>query len=144
MIDLHIHTNYSDGDNSLEEVLRKCQEKNLEYISITDHNTCKAYADEAFNTYTGKVIVGAEMNATFNNKGFELLAYKIKNPEIIEEWSKKFFSEEILKKQQEYSKQHLLDICDKKGLIYNIDNIQKDIPVTDYITIYIYKELMNH
>ena len=91
MIDLHIHTNYSDGDNTLEEVLRKCQEKNLEYISITDHNTCKAYADEVFanNIYTGKVIVGAEMNATFNNKGFELLAYKIKNPEVIEEWNKK-------------------------------------------------------
>lgn len=146
MIDLHIHTTYSDGDTTVENVLKKCQEKQLEYISITDHNTCKAYKDKAFssNIYTGKVIIGAEMNANFNNKGFELLAYNIKNPEIIEEWSKKFFSEEILRKQQEYRKQHLLDICDKKGLIYNIDNIPTNIPITDYITIYIYKELMKH
>ena len=45
MIDLHIHTTYSDGNTTVENVLKKCQEKQLEYISITDHNTCKAYKD---------------------------------------------------------------------------------------------------
>lgn len=84
------------------------------------------------------------MNATFKNKKIEILGYKIKKPEIIEEWSKKFFSEEVLKKQQEESKKKLLDICDKKGLIYDESKIEKDIPVTDYITIYIYKELIRH
>lgn len=38
----------------------------------------------------------------------------------------------------------LLSICDKKGLKYDESNIEKNIPVTDYITIYIYKELMRH
>ena len=46
MVDMHIHTTYSDGDKSLEEVLIKCENKKLEYISITDHNTCKAYDDK--------------------------------------------------------------------------------------------------
>ena len=46
MIDMHMHTTYSDGDKSLEEVLIKCEYKKLEYISITDHNTCKAYDDK--------------------------------------------------------------------------------------------------
>ena len=84
------------------------------------------------------------MNATFNNKKIEVLGYKIKEPKIIEEWSKQFFSEEVLKKQQEESKKKLLDICNKKGLIYDEDKIEKDIPLTDYITIYIYKELVRH
>jgi len=48
MVDMHIHTNYSDGDNTVEEVLKKCESKKLEYISITDHNTCKGYEDSAF------------------------------------------------------------------------------------------------
>ena len=43
MIDLHIHTNNSDGTDSVEELLKKAQELKLDYISITDHDTCKAY-----------------------------------------------------------------------------------------------------
>lgn len=43
MIDLHIHTNYSDGTENCTTVLKKCEEKRLDYISITDHNTAEAY-----------------------------------------------------------------------------------------------------
>ena len=146
MIDLHMHTVYSDGDKTISEILKKCEEKKLEYISITDHNTCKQYQDEALNQniFSGKIIKGSELKAIFKNKAIEILAYDIKNTEIIEKWSQKFFSEEILRKQQEDSKKQLLDICDKKGLIYDEDKIKKDILLTDYITIYIYQELMKH
>ena len=146
MIDMHMHTIYSDGDKTVEQVLKMCEERKLEYISITDHNTCKQYEDDAFykNIFMGKIIKGVEMNATFKNKKIEVLGYKIKEPQIIEEWSQKFFSEKILKEQQEEEKRKLLDICNKKGLIYDESKIEKNIPVTDYITIYIYKELMRH
>lgn len=146
MVDMHMHTLYSDGDKTVEEVLRMCEEKKLEYISITDHNTCKQYTDEALkkNIFTGKIIKGVEMNATFKNKKIEVLGYNIKDPTIIENWSKKFFSEEALRQQQEEARIKLLSICDKKGLKYDESNIEKNIPVTDYITIYIYKELMRH
>ena len=46
MVDMHMHTKYSDGDKSVKEILEMCEEKKLEYISITDHNTCKQYEDE--------------------------------------------------------------------------------------------------
>lgn len=146
MIDMHMHTIYSDGDKTVEDILKMCEERKLEYISITDHNTCKQYEDDALNKniFTGKIIKGVEMNATFKNRKIEILGYKIKNTKIIEEWSQKFFSEEMLRKQQEESKRKLLNICDKKGLIYDEDKIEKDISVTDYITIYIYKELIRH
>ena len=93
MVDMHMHTLYSDGDKTVETVLRMCEEKKLEYISITDHNTTKQYGDEALekNIFTGKIIKGAEMNATFNNKKIEFLAYNIKNLEMINKWSSKFF-----------------------------------------------------
>lgn len=146
MIDMHMHTIYSDGDKTVEDILKMCEERKLEYISITDHNTCKQYEDDALNKniFTGKIIKGVEMNATFKNKRIEVLGYKIKNPKIIEEWSQKFFSEEMLRKQQEESKRKLLNICDKKGLIYDENKIEKNISLTDYITIYIYKELIRH
>ena len=147
MIDLHMHTLYSDGDKTVEEILRMCEEKKLEYISVTDHNTCKQYEDEAIKDnriFSGKIIKGAELTATFQNRKIEILAYNIQKPEIIEVWSQKFFSEEILKKKQEAEKKKLLEICDKKGLIYDECEIRNNIPITDYITIYIYKELMRH
>ena len=147
MIDLHIHTVYSDGTQTVEEVLKMCEEKKLEYISITDHNTCKQYEDKILKNnsiFSGNIIKGVEMNATFKNKKIEILGYNLKKLQKIEDWSQKFFSEEILRKQQEKSKRKLLDICDKKGLIYNENAIEKNIALTDYITIYIYKELMKH
>lgn len=43
MIDLHMHTKYSDGTDDIIEFLQKAEDNNLELISITDHNTVKAY-----------------------------------------------------------------------------------------------------
>ena len=45
MIDLHMHTSYSDGTDSLIELLKKANKANLEIISITDHNSVKAYLE---------------------------------------------------------------------------------------------------
>ncbi len=36
-INLHIHTKYSDGKNSIEEIVKSALNANLEYIAITDH-----------------------------------------------------------------------------------------------------------
>ena len=43
MIDLHMHTTFSDGTDSIIELLKKAEKANLEIISITDHNTVKSY-----------------------------------------------------------------------------------------------------
>lgn len=42
MIDLHIHTTYSDGTDSVKEVLEKAQAIGLNCISITDHDRCRS------------------------------------------------------------------------------------------------------
>ena len=42
-VDLHIHSNYSDGKLSPARILDKAKEKGLKYFSICDHNTLKAY-----------------------------------------------------------------------------------------------------
>ena len=38
-INLHIHSNYSDGKNSIEKIIKKAISEGLEYIAITDHFT---------------------------------------------------------------------------------------------------------
>ena len=126
MVDMHIHSLYSDGDKSLEEILRKCEEKKLEYISLTDHNTCKQYEDEALkeNFFTGKIVVGAEMNAYVDDKRIEFLAYNIKNLEMINEWSNKFYSEEIINRRFNKEKKKILEICYNNNLLFDLNNIK--------------------
>lgn len=145
MIDLHIHSIYSDGSKTVEEILKKCEEKKLEYISITDHNTAKQYEDKSLknnNIFKGKVIKGVELNAVFQDKNIEVLGYNI-NPDIINKWCQKYYSEEELEKQQEICYKRLIDICNKQGLIYDESKIVKP-KVTGYVEISIYNELMKH
>lgn len=147
MVDMHIHTIYSDGDKTLEEILKKCEEKKLDYISITDHNTCKQYEDKALKEkiFSGKIIKGIEMNATLDNgKKIEFLAYNIKNSKIINEWSNKYYSKEILREKFELSKQASLEMCKRAGLKYNLDNIKKDIPITDFFVVYLFYEIIKY
>lgn len=146
MIDIHMHTIYSDGDKTVEEVLKMCEERKLEYISITDHDTCKQYEDEALKNnkiFSGKIIKGTELHAVFQNKNIEILAYNI-NPSIINEWCEKYYSEDKLKEQQEICRKRLFDICDKHGLIYNESKIRKPKKASEYVERPIYEEVMTH
>lgn len=146
MIDLHIHTIYSDGDKTIEEILKKCEERKLEYISITDHNTCKQYQDKALENnqiFTGKIIKGCELNAVFEEKTIEILAYNV-DTNIIDNWSEKYYSVNELLKQQSFNRKRLLTICDQKGLKYDDNNIPKNVKVSDYIEVSIYNELMRY
>ncbi len=42
---LHIHTNYSDGNNSIEDVARYCLEQGYDYVGVADHSRSAFYAD---------------------------------------------------------------------------------------------------
>ncbi len=81
MIDLHMHTTYSDGTESCSTVLKKCQEKNLNFISITDHNTALVYEeleDQSISSlFNGHVISGIELNTKALNIPIEILGYGI-------------------------------------------------------------------
>lgn len=81
MIDLHMHTTYSDGTESCTTVLKKCQEKNLNYISITDHNTALVYKEleklDVKSLFSGKIIPGIELNTKALNIPIEILGYGI-------------------------------------------------------------------
>ena len=146
MIDLHMHTIYSDGDKTVEEVLKMCENKKLEYISITDHDTCKQYNDVALKNnhiFSGKIIIGSELHAVFQKKNIEILAYNI-NPNIISKWCEKYYSEEKLREQQDICRQRLFDICNKHGLVYDESKIRKPKKVSEYVERPIYEEVMKH
>lgn len=82
MIDLHTHTNHSDGTDSVEEILKNAEKSNIEIISITDHDSVGAYYELDENPdlrklYSGKIIVGSELKTFYDKVSIEILAYGV-------------------------------------------------------------------
>jgi predicted metal-dependent phosphoesterase TrpH len=75
--DLHIHTWFSTGTQTPEEVIQEADSKGIGLISITDDDTMDAYqglADIA-GQYGVSFIKGVQVSATIQNSLFRLLAY---------------------------------------------------------------------
>ena len=46
-IDLHIHTDVSDGELTPKKIIDRAYNNGVSIISITDHDTVDAYTDQA-------------------------------------------------------------------------------------------------
>lgn len=79
-VNLHIHTECSDGEGNAEQILASAKEKGYNLISITDHNTVevhKKYKDDI-------LLTGVEFDCWSGWVFIHLLAYgiDIENPEL--------------------------------------------------------------
>ena len=77
LVDLHIHTNASDGTWDRHELIEQLLESNIGLFSITDHDTIensKATIDE-LEGYDLKSTIGVEISCTCENKQYHLTAY---------------------------------------------------------------------
>lgn len=146
MIDLHMHTIYSDGSKTVQEILKMCEERKLEYISITDHNNCGAYYDETLKNnkiFRGIIIKGCELNAEFQNRSIEILAYNI-NPDIIMSWKENYYSIDKIRKNTEEIYNRFLNILDKKGIKYNKADIRPQRDEKELVERTILEEIVKH
>ena len=119
MIDLHMHTKNSDGSDTPQELLKKCQELNLEYISITDHDTCKSYNDlkniNIDKIFKGQIITGCELTTIYKGRTIEILGYGI-DTDIINEWKNEFYTEEKRQERINYCKDEVITKLSKLGI----------------------------
>lgn len=79
MIDLHMHTTFSDGSISPEELVSMAIENGLEAIAITDHDNTQSYlpAIEAAKGTSLEIIPGIEINTWYNGVEVHVLGYYI-------------------------------------------------------------------
>ena len=76
-IDLHMHTNKSDGALTPKQIIDESA-ANLQAISITDHDTIDAYTDETIKYAKEqgiKLIVGVEISTKSDRCGIHVLGY---------------------------------------------------------------------
>ena len=78
--DLHIHTLYSDGSSTVEEIFSEAAAAGLSCISITDHDTLDAYresedVDGLSGRYGVEYLLGVEFSAQWQDSELHLLGY---------------------------------------------------------------------
>ncbi len=78
-IDLHVHTNASDGIFTPAEVIQRAIEKNLRALAITDHDTIDGYVEAAKCAEDDEleVIPGVELSCHYNGSDVHILGYYI-------------------------------------------------------------------
>lgn len=145
MVDLHCHSVFSDGELTPNELLKKAEQLNLNYFSITDHNNCFAYENIENRFFSGRLIQGVEIVTSFERHIIEVLGYGVDIYKI-NEWSR-----QNEKKELEYAKRiydRLLTIFKKEGIFYTKENDIKDkIPNADptgWIKQHIYQDLVKY
>lgn len=79
MIDLHMHTTFSDGSITPEELVAMVIENGLDAIAITDHDNTRSYipAIEAAKGTSLEVIPGIEINTWWRDHEVHILGYYI-------------------------------------------------------------------
>ena len=76
MIDLHIHSTFSDGDKNISELIDMLKAKKVELFSITDHDSVESIKVlETIPNIT--YIPGVEMSAVSNGTKMHILGYGV-------------------------------------------------------------------
>lgn len=124
-IDLHIHTQYSDGTLSPKEIVDLSKEKGIKTISITDHDTIKGTKEgKEYAKKAGiRFVPGVELS-TFSIKEVHILGYNYdeNNSQLLETL------EDFSKQREERVKKILFAL--KK---YNINIEREELDATNSV-----------
>ncbi len=122
MIDLHMHTTFSDGSISPEELVAMAIENGLTAIAITDHDNTYSYlpAMEAAKDTNLEIIPGIEINTWYQDHEVHVLGYYI-DPD--NEYLQSVCQEHNCARHDQLS--HLVDLMQKQGKIkITLEDIQ--------------------
>lgn len=119
-IDLHIHTDKSDGLLSPKEIIDEAKRKHVQTIAIADHDTVDAYTDEVYNYAKDneiELITAVEISTKTKKCGIHVLGYNI-------DTSSKYLNES-LKKIRNARHDYLHNVANKLNEMNYILNINK-------------------
>ena len=144
MIDLHMHTRYSDGSDNCAEILKAVQNRNLDIISITDHNTALAYEKlenmDIKKFYNGRIIPGIELNTKVLNIPIEILGYGIDYKKMNELAKEVYIPAE---KRNRIEVERLYNKCIKAGIILD-KNCLENFDSNGFASKFIHNEIIKN
>ena len=126
-VDLHIHTNISDGLLSPEQIVLNAKKNDCDIIAITDHEVINDFSNLE-QKYNIKIIPGIEFNTSETN--LHILGYAIKDIATISDITRKLMTKneivcfEVINKMKQdgfdISKEKIEKYLEQIGLITDI------------------------
>ena len=127
-IDLHVHSNCSDGRLSPGELVAYAAEKKLAAMALTDHDTIAGIPEamEAAKSYDLELIPGLEFSTNYNGKDIHILGLDIawQDPDFIRDLKNFQDSRDIRnRKMIALMQEHGVDITYEKMAAENPDSV---------------------
>ncbi len=121
MIDLHLHSIYSDGMLSPVALVELAKSRGLQAISITDHDTVAGTAEalERADCLDVEVIPGVEVSAAFDNLSLHILGYRFRHEDpLLRERLRK------LQKGRQARNIHIIEKFNNLGIMVSRDELK--------------------
>ena len=87
-VDLHLHTNYSDGLLTPTQMVTHARKEGLNAVGIVDHDTIDGITEavESGSRIGVEIVPGVELSAQYQGKDIHILGYYFDphNPRIME------------------------------------------------------------
>lgn len=74
-IDLHVHSNNSDGTMTLDELIKEATRNNIDTFALTDHDTIQGIDEYKKLNEEYPIIYGIELSTYLNGKSVHILGY---------------------------------------------------------------------
>lgn len=131
LVDFHMHSIYSDGVKSPEELLRHALDCNLSMMALTDHDeidgikALRIAQEQLDPEKTIKIINGCEFSADYKDKSIHILGYRFDetNKEL-----RDFI--EYFKSKREERIDEIIRRCNNAGYFISKDELLKKFPKT--------------
>lgn len=131
LVDFHMHSIYSDGVKSTEELLRHALDCNLSMMALTDHDeidgikALRTAQEQLDPEKTIKFINGCEFSADYKDKSIHILGYRFDetNKEL-----RDFI--EYFKSKREERIDEIIRRCNNAGYFISKDELLKKFPKT--------------
>ncbi|MCF7792666.1 MAG: PHP domain-containing protein [Candidatus Cloacimonetes bacterium] len=129
-IDLHVHTNFSDGLYSPEEVVELAKDREYDVIAIADHDNIDGYLqvkDYAENLDL-ELIPGVEISTLERGRDVHVLAYNfdIENEELLE-LMRKIYNSRFSRAEQ------IIEKLNERNIVIDIEKVKSFAGRNNYL-----------
>jgi len=121
-IDLHMHTLFSDGMKTPEELLDLVRSKKLKAFSVTDHDSLTGFlkVKELLSDDDPELVSGVELSVSIDNSDMHILAYFV-------DYENENFNEALLEFQKRRNMRSRLMVqkLNELGVNINFEDVEK-------------------